>query len=543
MSAFTLNPAAAGSTAAATARRVPLPLTALQKLLLPLGAVLFDVLFYRQGVGLNLALYTLFVVVATLVGLPRHAAVWRSGYFRLLLTGTLLSAGAVLWYGSAAAWLACVASLVMLLGFVNQPHLRLLAFALLTALGGAARVLPGLLPYLRLPSAGAGKWGRTRFYGRLLLAPLAVLVVFHFLFVLANPRYAALAGQVFDWLGDWLLALLPAISIPHLLFFLVGFALTGMALVVVPFHFFQDQESRLGEFVRRQRDRVASFGVRRPDFRPLTRKALDLRKEYLAALAVFGLVNVLLLVVNVIDIRWIWFGFVPAAGFDLTQFVHEGTYVLIFSILVAMGIVLWFFRRNLNFYQPGLAALRWGATIWVVQNAVLMISVGLRNYYYIQYTGLAYKRIGVYGFLLLTFFGLVTVLLKIWQRRSAFALLRLNSLAAYSLLLLLALGNWEIWIARYNLNARFGTLDLGFLLEMPARVLPELAVRQQVLYGVSRIIISPPGSYTEQTALPAEARALIQRRVAAWQRSYQRQRAWQSWTGAESAAYYSAVSH
>ncbi len=543
MTTFAASSAAAPPATAVSARRLPLPLTALQKLLIPAGAVLFDVLFYRQGVGLNLALYTLFVVAATVAGLPRHAAAWRSGYFRLLLAGTLLSAGAVAWYGSAAAALACVASLAMLLGFVNQPHLKLVAYALLTALGSAARAVPGLLPYLRLPRGRAAHRSRTRFYGRLLVLPVLVVVGFHGLFVLANPRYAALAGAVLGQLGEWLAALWPNFSLPHLLFFLLGLVLTAGALVVVPFHFFQDQESRFGEFVRRQRDRVASLGVRRPDFRPRDRGALDLRKEYLAALAVFGLVNALLLVVNSIDVRWIWFGFVPTQGFDLTQFVHEGTYVLIFSILLAMGIVLWFFRRNLNFYAPGLPALRWGATVWVVQNAVLAVSVGLRNYYYIQYTGLAYKRIGVYGFLLLTFFGLVTVLLKIWQRRSAFALVRLNGLAAYGLLLLLALGNWEIWIARYNLNARFGTLDLGFLLEMPARVLPELVARQQVLDGMSRIIISPPGSYSEETATPAEARAAIERRLINWRQTYPRQRTWQSWTRAESAAFFEAVSH
>ena len=527
----------AAAPAAAPARRLPVPLTALQKLLLPLGAVLFDVLFWHRGAGLNLALYTLFVVAATLAGLPRHAPVWRSGYFRLLLAGTLLSAGCVAWYGSGAAQLACVASLMLLLGFVNQPHLKLVASALLTALGGAVRVLPALLPYLHLLQGGAGRWARTRFYGRLLMLPLLILGVFHVLFVLANPRYSALVGAVLDRLGEWLAALWPNFSLPHLLFFLLGLVLTAGALVMVPFHFFQDQESRFGEFVRRQRDRVASFGVRRPDFQTRNRGPLDLRKEYLAALAVFGLVNLLLLVVNIIDVRWIWFGFEPTPGFDLTQFVHEGTYVLIFSILVAMGIVLWFFRRNLNFYAPGLAALRWGATVWVVQNAVLAVSVGLRNYYYILHTGLAYKRIGVYGFLLLTFFGLVTVLLKIWQRRSAFALVRLNGLAAYGLLLLLALGNWEIWIARYNLDARFRTLDLGFLLEMPARVLPELAARQTVLDGMSRIIISPPGSYQEETATPAQARAAIQRRLAQWQRQYPRTAHWQSWTRAESAAF------
>jgi hypothetical protein len=518
------------------AGRVPLPLSALQKLLIPAEAVLFDVLFWNQEIGLNLAVYTLFVVVATLLGLPRHAAAWCSGYFRLLLAGTLLSAGTVVWYGSGAAALACVASLTMLLGYVNQPHLKLVAYALLTAVAGAARVLPGLLPYLRLP-AGKGSWARTRFYGRLLVLPVLVLGVFHVLFVLANPVYARLTDTVLTNLGEWLAALLPAISVPHLLFFLLGLALTAGALVVVPFHFFLDHESRFGEFVRRQRDRVASFGVRRPDFRLQNRRTLDLRKEYLAALAVFGLVNLLLLVVNVIDIRWIWFGFRPEPGFDLTQFVHEGTYVLILSILVAMGIVLWFFRRNLNFYQQGLSALRWGATVWVLQNAVLAVSVGLRNYYYIVHTGLAYKRIGVYGFLLLTFFGLLTVLLKIWQRRSAYALVRLNALAAYGLLLMLALGNWEIWIARYNLSPRFQTLDLGFLLAMPERVLPELAARQSVLDGMTRIIVSPPGSYTETTATPAEARAAVQARLVQWRQAYPRYHHWQSWTQAEAGAY------
>jgi hypothetical protein len=195
----------------------------------------------------------------------------------------------------------------------------------------------------------------------------------------------------------------------------------------------------------------------------------------------FGLLNVLLLAVNAVDINWLWFGFEPAPGFDLTQFVHEGTYVLIFSILLAAGIMLWFFRRNLNFYQPGLPLLRWGATAWVVQNVVLAISVGLRNYYYIVYTGLAYKRIGVYGFLLLTLFGLGTVLLKIWQQRSAFSLVRLNSWAAYVVLMLLAVGNWEIWIAEYNLQPGFSRLDIGFLLTMPPRVLPVLAAHYAML--------------------------------------------------------------
>ncbi|WP_167855467.1 DUF4153 domain-containing protein [Hymenobacter fodinae] len=512
-------------------------LTALQKVMVPLGAIAFDVLFWNQEVGLNLALYTLLVVGLTLLGLTRHAAQRKSVGFWTTLAGTLLSAALVVWLGSGAARLACVISLVLFLGYRNQPQLRLVASALLTALGSVTLALPGLLPYLRLPHGGSAGWARTRFYGRVLVLPLVILAVFHVLFSLGSPQYAELSNQLFGKIGEWLGQLLASVSVPHLLFFLLGLGLTIGALVIVPYHYFLDQESRFGEFVRRQRDRVASLAVRHPDFSTKKFRTLDLRKEYIAAVAVFGLVNVLLLVVNGLDIKLLWFGFTPRQGFNLTQFVHEGTYVLILSILVAMGIVLWFFRRNLNFYRKGLPALRWGATVWVVQNVVLVISVGLRNYYYILHTGLAYKRIGVYGFLLLTLFGLGTVLLKIWQRRSAFSLVRLNGWATYAVLLLLAAGNWEVWITRYNLQPRFEELDLGFLLAMPERMLPELAAREAVLDGMTRIIVIDESGYGETKFTPAEAHRLVKQRLARWQEAYPRYHTWQSWTYAEAQAY------
>jgi hypothetical protein len=306
----------------------------------------------------------------------------------------------------------------------------------------------------------------------------------------------------------------------------------------MPVHYFADKESRFGEFILRERDRVASFAVRRPDFRAKSFRALDLRKEYLVALSMLVLVNVLLLVVNSIDINWIWFGFTPEPGFDLTQFVHEGTYVLILSILVAMGIVLWFFRRNLNFYERGLPALRWLATVWVLQNAVLAVSVGLRNYYYILYTGLAYKRIGVCFFLLLTFFGLATILLKIWQRRSTYSLVRMNGLAAYVLMVGLACGNWEIWIARYNLRPELPTLDYGFLLDMPDRVLPVLAAHPEVL--TQRQLVHE--SYRSWTTLsPEAANQRLQHRLARF-RAAQEARNWPSYTFADWQAYQQLVS-
>ncbi|WP_400193733.1 DUF4173 domain-containing protein [Hymenobacter sp. B81] len=528
------------------ATRPPLVLTAAQKLLLPLGVLLFDLLFWRQGVGLNLAMYTLLAGAALLTTRPRAA--WRSGYFRLLLAGTGLSCAAVLLYGSAVAGLACVASLAMLLGYANQPHLKQLALALLTSLHSALMVATGLPQLLAHRPKWLDRTERVVWYVRLLVVPALVLLVFHVLFSLANPVYADLTQRALaaaaNWVGEWLAALLPVDLVAHGLFLLLGLVLTAGALLRVPVPGLAQWEARFAEFIRRRRDGVASFGVRNPDFRAGRFRVADLRKEYLAALAVFGLVNLLLLAVNVIDIQWLWFGFVPAPDFDLAQFVHEGTYVLIFSILLAMGIVLWFFRRNLNFYQPGLPALRWGATVWVLQNAVLAASVGLRNYYYISHMGLAYKRVGVCFFLLLTLFGLGTILLKIWQRRSTFSLLRLNSLAAYAVLLLLALGNWEIWIAGYNLSSRQERprkdprhLDLGFLLNMPGRVLPTLVRQRAALNDYPHLAVRAPYQPQATRLTPAAAQRALDARVADWLTHYQTQASWHDWTYADWAAY------
>ena len=124
-------------------------------------------------------------------------------------------------------------------------------------------------------------------------------------------------------------------------------------------------------------------------------RALDLRKEWLAALAVFGLVNVLLLIVNIIDINWLWFGFVPEPNFDLAQFVHEGTYVLIFSILLAMGIVLCSSGAILISTVPACPGFARELPFGCCKMQCWPGRWGLRNYYYILHSGLAYKRIGV----------------------------------------------------------------------------------------------------------------------------------------------------
>lgn len=115
---------------------------------------------------------------------------------------------------------------------------------------------------------------------------------------------------------------------------------------------------------------------------------------------------------------------------------------------------------------------------------MLVISVLLRDYYYIIYSGLAYKRIGVLVFLLMVLMGLITVFIKIHQRKTVYYLWRVNGWFAFVLLVAASCIHWDETIASYNLaHKNIIPLDVKFLLSLSDKTLPLLEKNQDVLQG------------------------------------------------------------
>ena len=107
------------------------------------------------------------------------------------------------------------------------------------------------------------------------------------------------------------------------------------------------------------------------------------------------------------------------------------------------------------------------------QNIILIISVSLRNYYYIDFYGLTHLRIGVGVFLLITLIGLGTLWIKIRDLKSFFYMFRVNTWAIYIVWMSLTLVNWDVAIARYNLSHTFKNgVDYGYLLTLSNKTLP-----------------------------------------------------------------------
>ncbi len=269
--------------------------------------------------------------------------------------------------------------------------------------------------------------------------------------------------------------------------FLGLFLITGVLFNRKIRMFLNLDQSFLNNLLRDKFKKLISRKDERYDFGKMAKRIFPFRMTSLVTENRIGIiliimVNLLILILNIIDINFVWLGFDSSRVDNLAYFVHEGTYYLIFSIVLSMAILLYFFRGNLNFYSKN-KILKYGAYLWIVQNAVMGISLFLRNYYYIEYYyALSYKRIGVMIFLLLTFIGLVTMFIKIYEKKTAFWLVKINSWAAFAVLLLMGSVNWDGNIARFNLqNPDKSQIDVSYLFTLSDDALPVLDEHKDIL--------------------------------------------------------------
>ena len=171
---------------------------------------------------------------------------------------------------------------------------------------------------------------------------------------------------------------------------------------------------------------------------------------------------------------------------DYSSMLHKGTWILIFSIILSAIIVLYIFRKNLNFY-PKNKSLKIATYVWICQNVLLTCSVLMRVYHYVIHHGLAYKRIGVVIFGSATLFGLATLIFKVKAKKTNTYLLKTNAIAVFLILLISSLFNWDVIITKHNLaHAESKQIDYLFELSLSDKTLPILDQHRKLLINKNR---------------------------------------------------------
>ena len=416
------------------------------------GSLLFNLIFWHEKQGFNVLIFDLFIGFAFFYF---NAAAFKMRSVQAVAAGTLISALLIILHNSLIVKVIHLFSFTFFVGLVQHSELRFLGSAFLIYVSNWVKTPKNLLESLKILPILRGP---ERINKSLNNAMLSILIVplFFLIYYTANPKFAELSNVTFNHLWRWFSF---DVNPLRLLFFMLGIFIVGAAI-------FQLNMGKTSTLEANLSDNLADANALNSAEEWTTERAADLQDRYKNALNLIVTLNILLLINNFLDIQNVWLdNGVLLSATDLKQFVHEGTYVLIFGIALAISVTLILFRGILNFVKNA-QILRGSAYLWLAQNAVLAVSVGMRNWRYIDAYGLAYKRIGVFIFLLLVLIGLNFIYLKIKEKRTFFFFMNRSAWAIYGVLLLACFVNWDVFITHYNLTAtpKSGTIDARFLL-------------------------------------------------------------------------------
>lgn len=426
-----------------------------------LFTALFYVLFWDQFWGLNILLLSIASGAIIFWSNP-FAIVQRS--VQLMLLSNLLCAIGIFWHDSIFTHFIYIISFILLIGKAQFPNLTQLFFI------GIAGILNYFTSFFKAFKLISDKLTIIPGYKKyhhwiiVLILPIIISSVFLILYSNANESFNKLTIQFFDWIYKNLKSFIDLISFLKFFFLLFGFGIGASLLLRFKNQLIELIEEKLTDDI--QRKAWNSYWG--------NSSLIGLKNYYRMSIISFIMVNILLLFVNILDIIHVWLNFEPSGAPELRQFVHTGTYILILSVFVAIGMVLYFFYGNINFYKYN-RRVKILAYVWIGQNMIMVVSVLIRNLYYVQLYGLAYKRLGVFFFLIATILALIFLIIKVKERKSVSYYLRTISITAYCVLIFVALYNWDILIASYNLNYNRRNLDTKYLLnEMSDNTLPIL---------------------------------------------------------------------
>lgn len=422
-------------------------------------AIILTSLFHNQTLGLNL----LIAEVSLLFWLLLTKQLKLNGIYPITIGFAFLVSSffTVITY-SIFSYIINFLLLFLLIGLIIYPQTKSLIFSIGYSV---TNIFNSQILFFKTLSATKLKGKKISSYFRKLgiyIIPIAIIIFYIIIYRASNPIFDGLIGKTLLNIQNILKAVFQHFDLAIIFTFII-------CLFISSFVFFRKRNTTLFEIDKssqEEKNRISKSERR-------TFRLTALKNEYKSGVFILLILNLLLLLLNVLDIRWVWFGF-EYEGQNLKQFVHEGTYLLLLSIIISIIVVLYYFRNNLNFYSKN-KSLKILSYIWLAQNAILSISVAIRNFWYIDYFALAYKRIGVMIFLILTIYGLYTVFIKVKNKKTSFYLFKTNIYAMVLVLSFSSFINWDNVIAKYNFkHSDQSFLHLDYLSGLSDKSLPYL---------------------------------------------------------------------
>jgi len=385
------------------------------------------ILFYKEYIALNLGIFGIFLSILTFTQTKSEL---RTKTFLTLFVTSIFSSFAFAWFGDAISFTAVFVSLFLLRFTGTYPRLKPFLYVeiLLTNLVSfLGRVFYSEQWYEKpKENGGFGKKLIT-----FILIPGIFITIFLCIYSAGSSHFDHFFSNIkldFSFFQIFILAVIG---------FYIGFNFWNFG--VERFIFKQN---------RYLNDNFSGLiKIQKPTF-----SFLDIDSERTSGLISFSALNVLLLVF-IATYNYEQFFEVTKSADGLSAETHERVNSVIMSIVMAILVILFYFKKGFNFDDKA-TSLKISAKIWIVLNAVLVISASLKNSEYIINYGLTYKRLGVYAFLTMALIGLIFTFIKIQNKKTNAFLFNKMFWTCYGLILVCSYVNWGAIITSNNIKRK-----------------------------------------------------------------------------------------
>lgn len=389
-----------------------------------LTTLLFVIVFYDQNVGLNLGIIGIIYAILTFFRTPRRN---RTGIFVFLFLTSILSSIAFAWYGDFPSFLAVAGSL-LLLGFRSRNRrmkiLLLVPVFVTNCFTEFFRILnfDAWLPKRNV----SGLWQKALAF---VIIPLILISVFFGIYSAGSDHFANLFTNIELDLNFWqLLAMI-------VLGFFIAFNYWNFAV-----ERFIYKSNRLLDNNFEEKDKIQKA----------TYSFLDLDAERMSGIISLFALNILLMFF-IATYNYEQFYEQVKTPVKLSEETHERVNAVIMSIIMSIVIIMFYFKSNFNF-DPKAGLLKALAKVWILLNAVLVISAMVKNSEYMMNYGFTYKRLGVYAFLILALIGLIITFIKIQKQKRNIFLFNTMAWYVYGVILVCSYVNWGGIITSENMK-------------------------------------------------------------------------------------------
>lgn len=396
-------------------------------LLIAFGAIIFAVLFYQQAAGINFLIFS--ALFGALSYVFNRETLQKQWYFSYALH--FLCAFNIFYIHTNLAVWAWLISLIYLVGKTfesTNSYIITTYFTMASTVTTFGRVFSKLF----IVNKEKKKQSKLIYLGAILISFVLVLIFF-FLYKGANPLFNDFTNNIdLSWL-----------DIPFLLFCILSFLI--VFTLIHPYFSASNSswdKNKLQELKIEDEDQSSQGKI----------------FVSLVAILVFTCLNLMLLSLNVLDIKSIFVVEKLPKDIFLADFLHFSVSAIVFSIILAiiLIVIVQQFKIKNKF-------VKFFIYLWIFQSLIMVLDTFVRNYWY-SYNQITYLRIGVFVFLSMCIFGLVYTAFSIFKKRNYWFLLNINMQTWFYVLILSSFFSWDRIITSHNLKfEKIEQIDIEYL--------------------------------------------------------------------------------